>query len=136
MKNKNLLMLSLLATLLLSSMLISMAAAQEEQTDPSKAPDPSTISDQNQGLIAPGPDENATDGEQRYYILDSPDNQTATNDTAIPYSEDGNLIYANTVAGTPDNTLAFVAIAVLSIVIVAGAIGAVYYRKNAAKRQA
>ncbi len=129
MKNKNLIVLSLLATMLISGVFISAVAAQEDKVDPSE---PLDIPDA--GLIAPAPDDNSTttDDEPLYHITD--DNQTLPRDAPEIGTEDANLIATNTLAGS-DNTLAIAAIGVLSCVIVVGAFGVVYYRRSAAKQQ-
>lgn len=130
MKNKNLIVLSLLATMLISGVFISAVAAQEDKVDPSE---PLGIPDA--GLIAPAPDDNSTttDDESLYYITD--DNQTAPRDSLVPgTAEDANLIATNTLSGS-DNTLAIVAIGVLSCVIIVGAFGVVYYRRSESKQQ-
>ncbi len=129
MKNKNLIVLSLLATMLISGVFISAVAAQEDKVDPSE---PLGIPDA--GLIAPAPDDNSTttDDEPLYHITD--DNQTLPRDIPETGTEDANLIATNTLAGS-DNTLAIAAIGVLSCVIVVGAFGVVYYRRSAAKQQ-
>ena len=76
MKNKNLIVLSLLATMLISGVFISAVAAQEDKVDPSE---PLGIPDA--GLIAPAPDDNSTttDDESLYHITD--DNQTLPRDS-------------------------------------------------------
>jgi hypothetical protein len=129
MKNKNLIVLSLLATMLISGVFISAVAAQEDTVDPS-AP----LDIPEDGLIAPAPDDNSTstDDEPLYRITD--DNQTLPRDIPEPGAEDANLIATNTLADS-DNTLAIAAIGVLSCVIIAGALGVVYYRRSAAKQQ-
>jgi hypothetical protein len=130
MKNKNLIVLSLLATMLISGVFISAVAAQEDTVDPS-AP----LGIPEDGLIAPAPDDNSTttDDEPLYHITDD-NNQTLPRDIPEPGTEDANLIATNTLADS-DNTLAIAAIGVLSCVIVVGAFGVVYYRRSAAKQQ-
>jgi flagellar basal body-associated protein FliL len=133
MKNKKLLLLSILATSLACSMLVSGATAQETSRSP--ALDISTPPDAVP-LIAPTPDENTTtvDDDQIYYTLDQ--NITAPTDTQSPGSEDGNLIAPQLVdASATDNNLAVVAIGVLSVVIGCGAVGVVYYHRSSSKRQ-
>jgi hypothetical protein len=129
MKNKNLIVLSLLTTMLISGVFMSAVAAQEDEVD---LTEPLGIPDA--GLIAPAPDDNSTttDEEPLYHITD--DNQTLPRDAPEPNAEDANLIATNTLSGS-DNTLAIAAIGVLSCVIIVSAFGVVYYRKNAAKQQ-
>jgi hypothetical protein len=128
MKNKNLILLSLLATMLISGAFISIVAAQEDKVDPEPIgiPDPE--------LIAPALDDNSTitDGASLYTITD--DNQTIQRDSIVTGTEDANLIATNTLSGS-DNTLAIAAIGVLSAVIVVGAIGVVSHRRSASKQQ-
>ncbi len=133
MKSKKLIILSILATMLACSMLVSAAAAQDTSRSP--APDISSPPDAAP-LIAPAPDENTTtsDGDQIYYALDQ--NVTAPTDSQSSGLENDNLIAPQLAdAAAPDNTLVFVAIGVLAVVIGCGAIGAVYYRREASKRQ-
>jgi hypothetical protein len=129
MKNKNLIALSLLATMLISCIFISGVAAQEDKVDPSE---PLGISDPE--LIAPAPDDNATtiDDQSLYYTTD--DNQTLPRDFSELDTEDANLIATNTLSGS-DNTLAIAAIGVLACVFLVGAIGVVYYRRSESKPQ-
>lgn len=129
MKNKNIIVLSLLATMLISGVFISAVAAQEDKVDPSEP-----IGVPDAVLIAPAPDDNSTtsDGESLYHITD--DNQTVPLDILEPSTEDANLIATNTMSD-PDNTLGIVAIGVLSCVILVGAVGVVYYRRSAIKQQ-
>ena len=130
MKNKNLIVLSLLTTMLISGVFISAVAAQEDKVDPSE---PLGIPDA--GLIAPAPDDNSTttDDETLYHIT-TDENQTLPRDGPEPGTEDANLIATNALAGS-DNTLAIAAIGVLSCVIIVSAFGVVYYRRSAAEQQ-
>ena len=130
MKNKNLIVLSLLTTMLISGVFISAVAAQEDKVDSSE---PLGIPDA--GLIAPAPDDNSTttDDEPLYHIT-TDGNQTLPRDIPEPGTEDANLIATNTLAGS-DNTLAIAAIGVLSCVIIVSAFGVVHYRRSAAKQQ-
>ncbi len=134
-------LLSVLATVLLSSALFAVAAAQEGEiggSDPSYSPDssslpePSTKPDEVQSILprdnATAPDSSVSSGDEILYTT-----QGNNTDLLAPGAEDANLLAANTTA--PDNTLAFAAIAVLSIVIVSGALGVVYYRRSASKEQ-
>jgi hypothetical protein len=129
MKNKNLIALSLLATMLISFAFISAVAAQEDKVDPSEP-----LGSSDAVLIAPAPDDNSTtiDGEPLYHIND--DNQTLPLDATDIGTEDANLIATNTLA-SPDNTLAIAAIGVLLCVIVVGAFGVVCYRRSISRQQ-
>ena len=129
MKNKNLIILSLLTTMLISGVFMSAVAAQEDKVDPTE---PLGIPDA--GLIAPAPDDNSTntDGETLYHITD--DDQTLPRDSQEPSNEDANLIATNT-STVSDNTLEIAAIGVLLLVIIVGAFGVVYYRRSASRQQ-
>jgi hypothetical protein len=133
-KSKNIISLSVLATLLTCFMLVSVATARETSSD--VTPDPSAPADANL-LIAPGPDENTTtsDGDTIYYS--SGDNTTRSPDDAVPYGDgaaDNGLILPNESASTPDNTLVYVAVGIVLVVVVGvGAVGVVFYRRSAAK---
>ncbi len=134
MNSKKIISLSTLATLLVCFMLVSVAAAQE--TSPNENPETSTPADANL-LIAPGPDENTTtsDGGTIYYATG--DNTTRSPDDAIPYGEgpaDSGLIVPNTAAETADNTLVYVVVGVLAVVVGIVAVGVVFHRKSAAKQ--
>jgi hypothetical protein len=134
MKNKNIIILSMLATMLLCGSFISSVAAQEDKVDPTReAVDPSVPPDA--GLIAPVPEDNATSSDDDpilYYTTG--ENLTAVDDTLVPGAEDANLIATNTSEGL-NNTLLIAAIAVLSVVVAAAAVGVVHYRRSASKQQ-
>jgi flagellar basal body-associated protein FliL len=131
MQSKKLIALSMLAAMLACSMLFSVAAAQD--TSSNREVDPSTLPDAAP-LIAPAPDENTTaaEGDQIFYALD--ENSTAAADNQAPGSEDAPLIAPQTIAAS-DNSLVFIAIGVLVVVIGASAAGVVYHRRNASKQQ-
>ena len=129
MKNKNVIVLSLLTTMLISGVFFSAVAAQEDKVDPSE---PLGIPDA--GLIAPAPDDNLTSDDEPLYHITTDDNQTLPRDGPEPSTEDANLIATNTLAAS-DNTLAIAAIGVLSCVIIVSAFGVVYYRRSATKQQ-
>ena len=129
MKNKNSMVLSLLATMLFSCAFISAVAAQEDKVDPYAPLDiPDAV------LIAPAPDDNSTttDGETLYHITD--DNQTLPRDFQEPSTEDANLIATNTTS-VSNNNLEIAAIGVLLVVIIVGAFGVVYYRRSVTRQQ-
>jgi len=134
MESKKIVSLSILATLLFCFMLVSAAAAQE--TSSNETPETSTPADANL-LIAPGPDENTTtlDGGTIYYATG--DNTTRSPDNAVPYGDgpaDSGLIVPNTAAETADNTLVYIAVGVLAIVVGVVAVGVVFYRRSAVKQ--
>lgn len=133
MKSKNLAILSLLATLLLSSTFVSFVAADDEEpnliatldepiTDPPDSSDDSTISDDDVILYT-------TEDENSTRLAD--DTQAPTAEDASKAAE-GNLIATQTGAGS-DNTLLFAAIAAIFALTIGGAIGVVYYCKQTAK---
>ncbi|MCW3995434.1 MAG: hypothetical protein NWE98_04715 [Candidatus Bathyarchaeota archaeon] len=130
MKKANLIIISVLATVLLSGMFMSLAVAQESTpSEPPLAPDQPLTTD---GTLPDSPDNSTltSGGDPILYALD--DNSTDANSTRtpneVPASEDGILIATNTAS---DNTLPIVVIAVLIAVIVGGAIGVIYYRRKA-----
>lgn len=146
MQKTNLLALSVLAVVLLSSAFLSMAAAQEtsEGSEPASPPDVSTTPElpvdpdaadkaDETGIIPR--DENATNPDTTVTDDDAVLYTTQDDGTLIapaPGAEDANLESAQ---NSPDNTLPIVAIGALLAVIVGAAIGVVYYRKQTAKVQ-
>ncbi len=130
MKTKKLFVLSLLVTVLFCGAFVSAASA-EDQIDPTRAPDPSTISDE--GLIAPGPDDptSSDDGNVIYYTTGG--NETAPTEDPAPNAEDADLIYALDEKGA-DNTIAIAVAGILSVIVACSAIGVVCYRRSAHKQ--
>lgn len=131
MQNKRLIVMSMLLLMLVGTVFASMAAATED-ADAADSDKPA-----DGGLIAPAPDINSTitDGEQQHYTLDD-EGTLADDNTVVPDTENGesNLIASNTSAS--DNTLAIIATVAVTVAVVGGAIGAVSYRRKAAKRVA
>ncbi len=122
MRNKHLFALAMLATLFCSGLLISAATAQEDTSD--RTVDSSAVP--QGGLIAPAPEDNSTASDDGPITYSTDDNSTVEDDTGLVDSGEGNLA-----ASTPtDNTLAFIAVGILSAAIVAGVIGAVHYRRK------
>lgn len=145
MRKTNLLALSVLATVLLSSAFLSIAAAQETSDGSLIAPAPDFAS-----IDEPPVDPYAADRADETGIVPTDDNATdpdtpVTDDDAVLYTtqDDGENLIAPAPNGedvnlessknSPDYTLPIAAAGILLAVIVGGAIGVVYYRKQAAK---
>ncbi len=135
MKNRNLILLTLIATVLMGSALTSFAAADPNVSnatsppyDPKATPQVPPPNDDVNTNMPTIPLDNET-----FHILA---NQTSIND--IPESgaagDPSNLI-ASAPNSNPDNTLAIVAIVVALVAIVGGAIGIINYRKHAKKTE-
>ena len=125
MKNKNLIVITLLATVLLSGAFVSLAAADDNVSDvtapsePPGTPDPS----------AADSSDNSTVNQADNVLYTIQDNSTATDDTQVPEEAQPNLLATQTSA--PDNTMLFVAIAAVFAIVVGGVIGVFFYRKKA-----
>ena len=116
MKNKNLIVITILATVLISGAFVSLAAADEPTTAPDRsATDPSDNSTVTQGDV----------------LFTIQDNRTAADDSQVPDETQPNLIA--TQASTPNNTLLIAAIATVLAIVVGGTIGVFFHRKSAAK---
>jgi hypothetical protein len=125
MMKTHLIVTSLLAVVLLSGAFFSLAAAQDNDvpTDPTAAPDPSSIDSSDNSTITQ--DDNAV-----LYTIQ--DNNTASQrepTPEVPGAEDTNLIATQTHS---DNTLPILAGAII-IVVVACALGFFGWRKKFAK---
>jgi flagellar basal body-associated protein FliL len=124
MKNKNLIVITLLATVLLCSAFVSLAAADDNVSDvttppePSVAPDPSTA-DSN---------DNSTTNQGDNVLYTIQENSTTTDDTQIPGEAQPNLTATQT--ATSDNSLLIAAIATVLAIAVGGVIGVFFYRKK------
>jgi hypothetical protein len=125
MKNKNLIIISLLATVLMSSTLVSFVAAEDNVPDATSAPD--------RTLTDPSDNSTATSGEEILYTIQ--DNRTAINDTQMPDAESNPNLIATQTGAVSDNTLLIGAIAVALAVSIGGAIGVYHYRKQTAKAE-
>jgi hypothetical protein len=135
MQKTKLLVLSILAVVLLSSAVVSFAAAQDET--PTGSPSPDSIPP-----ATPDPDrsvnDNSTVTDDTPILYGVGDNSTDTNatDPIVPGAEDNELMYANGMANenTPaDNTYIVAAIGVILAIVVGGVIGVVYFRKQVAE---
>lgn len=123
MKNKNLIVIALLATVLLSSASVSLAAAQGDAVpDATPAPDPAQPDSSDNSTISQGDD----------ILYTIQDNSTATDDTQVPGEAEPNLIATQT--GGSDDALPIVA-AVIALAVVLGTVGVVFYRKKAANAE-
>jgi hypothetical protein len=125
MKNKNLIIISLLATVLMSGTLVSFVAAADDVSDATSAPDP-TLPDSSDNSTA-------ISGEDIIYTIQ--DNRTAINDTQMPDAESNPNLIATQTGAVSDNTLLIGAIAVALAVSIGGSIGVYHYRKQTAKAE-
>jgi cytoskeletal protein RodZ len=147
MRKTNLLALSVIAAVLLSSAFLSMAAAQvaSEGSEPATSTDVASVPEQTI-------DPDAADKADETRILPSDENATnpdtpVTDDDAILYTtqDDGNSLIAPAPRGedtnlesaqnSPDYTLPLVAVGTLLAIIVGGVVGVIYYRKQTPKVQ-
>lgn len=130
MRKINVLILSVLAAVLLSSACFSLASAQDEnEPGPLIAPAPgsTTIPDDSQRSSV----DNSTttqDDDQTYQTLD--ENESGDLIAPAPAGEDANLISTQT--GT-DYTLQIAIIGTISAILVGAVLGIVYQRKQAVK---
>ena len=123
MKNKNLIVITLLATVLLSSSFVSLAAARGDAVpDATPAPDPAQPDSSDNSTISQGDD----------ILYTIQDNRTAADDTQVPGEAEPNLIATQT--GGSDDTLPIVA-AVIALAVVLGTVCVVFYRKKAANAE-
>ena len=147
MRKTNLLALSVLTVVLLSSAFFSLAAAQEsiDGTEPAFTPDASTVPEPpvdpdaadkaDETRISPSegnatnPDTPATDEDAILYTTQDTENGLIAQ---APGAEDANLESAQT---SPDYTLPIIALGAISAVLVGGVLGLVYYRKQATKAE-
>ena len=124
MKNKNLIVITLLATVLLSGAFVSLAAADDNVSD---VPTPEPITAPPDASAADSSDNStANQGDNVLYTIQ--DNSTATDDIQVPGEAQPDLIAAKT--STPDNTLLIAAIATVLAIAVGGVIGVFFYRKK------
>jgi uncharacterized protein YneF (UPF0154 family) len=125
MKNKNLMVISLLATVLLSGTFISLAAAEDNVSDVTTPPESTSTPDRS----AADSSDNSTVSQGNEVLYTAQDNSTSTDDAQVPGEAEPNLIATQT--STPDNTLLIALIAIVLAVVVGGAIGVFFYRKKA-----
>jgi hypothetical protein len=125
MKNKNLIIITLLATVLFSGAFISLAAADDNVSDVTTPPEPTADPDRSAADLS----DNSTvsQGDQVLYTMQ--DNSTSTYDAQVPSEAESNLIATQT--STPDNTLLIASIAAVLVIVIGGAIGVFFYRKKA-----
>ena len=125
MKNKNLIVITLLATVLFTGAFVSLTAADDNVSDTTTAPEPSAIPDPS----AADSSDNSTANQGDTVLYTIQDNRTATNDTTVPGEAQQNLTAAKTTK--PDNTLLIAAIATVLAIALGGVIGVFFYRKKA-----
>jgi hypothetical protein len=147
MRKTNLLALSVIAAVLLSSAFPSIVSAQiaSEGSEPATSTDVASVPEQTV-------DPEAADKADETRIMPSDENATSPDtpvidDEAVLYTtqDDGNSLIAPAPRGedtnlesaqnSPDYSLPLVAVGTLLAIIVGGAIGVTYYRKQAAKVQ-
>jgi flagellar basal body-associated protein FliL len=125
MKKINLIVLSVLTTVLLSSSFFAIAAADEDTPD-STGPNELVASDQ---APTPDPSDNSTrtqDDNQAYHILDD----EAPLIAPAPGQESENGLAAE---NSSDNSAVAIAIGAVLAVIVGSVIGLMFFRKQAKK---
>jgi len=121
----------MLLLMLFSAVFVSVAAAQETADGINDIVDGGLIAPAPEDeVIAPAPDEDTPidDDEQIYHILD---NRTVAEDTDVLDAENGEVLIATNTGA--NNTLAIVAVVVIAVAVVGGAIGIVYHRRNTVK---
>ncbi len=127
MRKTNILLMSVLAAVLLSSAFALAAADDNISSAQSPAYDPKAVPD------APPTSTTFPYDLQKDFLANQTDNGV---NPEPGYAEDQyTLIAPASNPLTPDNTLPIVAIAVALVAIVCGAVGIVYYRKQATKAQ-
>jgi hypothetical protein len=133
MKTKKLMLIALFATFLLSASYLSIAAAQDTNdastSSPLIAPAPDATDTPDSSEPYTGDNTTTTDGEPIYHILD--ENTTSPNEELVPGAADATLLSAQ--AETADNTMLIVIGATVGVAAILGAVGMVYYRRQAAK---
>jgi hypothetical protein len=143
MKSRNVIVLSLLATVLLCSVFSLAAAADDGDTVPPPIASDSVVSSNDNQQSPP---DNSTqnlepiyedeNGEPAFHALD---NQTATDGNLEPGSaEDGENLIApapQTGAALDNSVIAIVVGAAVVVAVVLAAVGMVYYRRRAAKEE-
>ena len=127
MKNKNLIVITLLATVLISGAFVSLAAADDNVSDATTPPEPTTAPDRS----ATDPSDNSTVTQGNDVLFTIRDNRTAADDSQVPGEAQPNLIATQTI--TPNNTLLIAAIAIVLAIVVGGTIGVFFHRKSVAK---
>jgi len=139
MQKTKLLVLSVLAAVLLSSSVISLASAQDSippaTPDPSASVDPEAADKADETQIiddgnSTSPDVPVSSDDEILYTIQ--DENSTDNSGAEPYGEDAQ-IYATGAQDSSDNTLIVAAIGVILAVVVGSVIGVVYFRKQVAK---
>jgi hypothetical protein len=127
MKNKNLIVITLLATVLLSGAFVSLAAADDNVSDATTPPEPTAAPDRS----ATDSSDNSTLTQGDGVLFTIQGNSTAADDTQVPGEAEPNLIATQT-GGSDD---ALIAAAVIALAVVLGTVGVVFYRKKAANAE-
>jgi hypothetical protein len=125
MKIKNLIIMTILATVLLSGTFVSLVAADDTVSDPTTPPDSTTDPDQSAADLS----DNSTVSQEDEVLYTVQENSTTVDDAQVPGEAEANLISTQT--NIPDNTLLFSSIAVVLVIVVGSAIGVFFYRKKA-----
>jgi hypothetical protein len=125
MKSKNLIILSLIATLLLSCAFVSFARADDDTATVLAPPDNVSSPSDNSTTTTSG-------DEILYTIQDDNSSRTAVDDTQVPGAEDANLLATNT-GPSDDNTCLILVIVTVLAVGIGGAVGVVHYRRQVSK---
>jgi hypothetical protein len=125
MKSKNLIVITLLATVLLSGAFASLVAAEDNVSDPTAPPESTTDPDQSAADLS----DNSTVSQGDEVLYTVQENSTSVDDVQVPGEAEANLLATQT--STPDYTLLLSSIAVILVVVVVSAIGVFFYRKKA-----
>lgn len=125
MKNKNLIVITLLATVLLSGTFVSLAAADDNVSDTTAPPESTDISDPS----AADSSDNSTVNQDDNVLYTIQGNSTAADDTIIPGEAQPNLTAEKT--STTDYSLLIATIAAVLAIAVGGVFGVFFYRKKA-----
>jgi hypothetical protein len=125
LKNKNLIVITLLATILVSGAFVSLAAADDNVSEITTSPEPSAIPDPT----AADSSDNSTANQADNVLYTIQENNTATDDIQVPGEAQPNLTATQT--STPDNTLLIAAIATVLAIAFGSVIGVFFYHKKA-----
>jgi hypothetical protein len=128
MKTKNLIVLSLLATLLVSSTLVCFARADDSDSVSTSVP-PDTSSQPTATPEPSGDNATTTSDDEILYTAQNDNASRAADDTIVPGAEDSNLLTASKSTEADNNWLVYAILAVTAICI-GGALGVVYYKKQ------
>lgn len=131
MKSKNLIVLTLIATVLCCGAFVSLAAADNISSATAPPYDPKAIPNPDQSVQTAIPLLGSPDNDTYHILAD----QTAIGNNPEPGSAEGRPNLVATPAGvSADNTLAVIAVATV-VAAVLGTVGVVFYRKQAAEAE-